>query len=292
MEILRIGSNPIEIEVPVSEPSQPYEYSIRDIADNSVVEGAAISSSSSSLSIPLSSEYDASYVVTADDTETYVDVVRPYVDPTKQGKSASEIAEYAKHEELARAIIDSVIDEGFYYKKKVIETTGTGAAYIPLWVDAKKVLKFTENNVLLFDSSHPEDFIKSYSITDDKSAIVEDYPDRINRLESAALILPAAGSDLYDAKYSYRGFPRTFDYKIVVAAGYPKIPSDIVRAAKLIIEDIACGNIDYYKKYITDYNTDQFKIKFSSRVFEGTGNIIVDKILSKYAKSIRSVGVL
>jgi len=292
MEILRIPSNTIQAVVEVSSPSTTYSYSVKDLTDNSVFEDDVSSSTDSTVTIPLPSEYDGSYLITVDDAETYVDVVRPYVDPTKHGKSASEIAEYTKHEEIARAIIDSVIDEGFYYKKNVIETTGTGAAYIPLWVDAKKVLKFTENNVLLFDSSHPEDFDKSYSITDDYSAILEDFPDRINRLESAALIIPAAGSDLYDAKYSYRGFPRNFDYKIVLAVGYPKIPSDIVRAAKLIIEDIACGNMEYYKKYITDYNTDQFKIKFSSQVFEGTGNIIVDKILSKYAKSIRSVRVL
>jgi hypothetical protein len=292
MEILRIPSNQIEAVIEVSDPSTTYPYSVQDLLDKSLVEGEATSGTSSTVTIPLPSDHDGSYLITVDGEESYVDVVRPYVDPTKHGSSASEIAEYAKHEELARAIIDSVIDEGFYYKKKVIETTGTGAAYIPLWVDAKKVLKFTENNVLLFDSEHPEDFDKSYSITDDNSAIVEDYPDRINRLESAALIIPAAASDIYDAKYSYRGFPRNFDYKIVLAVGYPKIPSDIVRAAKLIIEDIACGNMEYYKKYITDYNTDQFKIKFSSQVFEGTGNIIVDKILSKYAKSIRSVGVL
>jgi hypothetical protein len=292
MEILRIPSNPVEAVIEVSNPLTTYSYSVKDLADNSIFEDDVSSITDTTVRIPLPSDYDGSYLVVVDGTETYVDVARPYVDPTQHGTSASEIAEYAKNEELARAIIDSVIDEGFYYKKKIIETTGTGAAYIPLWVDAKKILKFTENNVLLFDSNNPEDFEKSYSITDDKSAIIENYLDRINRLESAALIIPAAASDLYDAKYDYRGFPRNFDYKILLAVGYPKIPSDIVKAAKLIIEDIACGNMEYYKKYITDYNTDQFKIKFSSQVFEGTGNIIVDKILSKYAKSIRSVRVL
>jgi hypothetical protein len=292
MEILRIPSYSIEAIIEVSDPSTVYEYSIKDMADNSVTSDSTTSSSSSKVTIPLPAEYDGSYLITVDETETYVDVVRPYVDPTKHGKSASEIAEYTQHEELARAIIDSVIDEGFYYKKKIIETTGTGADYIPMWIDAKKVLKFYENNVLLFDADHPEDFEKSYDITDDGTAVIESYNDRINRLEGAALILSEGSSDLFDTKYSYRGFPRTFDYKILVAAGYPKLPSDIARAAKLVVEDIACGNLEYYKKYITDYNTDQFKIKFSSQVFEGTGNIIVDKILSKYAKSIRSVGVL
>jgi hypothetical protein len=70
------------------------------------------------------------------------------------------------------------------------------------------------------------------------------------------------------------------------------VPSDIVRAATLLIDDIKCGRNDYYQRYISAYNTDQFRLQFDKRVFEGTGNIVVDKILSKYAKSITRLGVL
>jgi hypothetical protein len=262
------------------------------MADSSASNGSATSDSKSRVVIPLPTGSDGAYLVHIDDEDHYFDVVRPYVDPTTLGDSASEIAEFAKHEQLARAIIDSVITEGFYYKKKIIETTGIGADYIPLWTDAKKVLKLYENNVLLYDYEYPDDYPTSYKITDDGTAIVEAYDDRINRLESAQLMIPEASSDLFDAKYMYRGFPKTFDYKIVVMSGYPKLPSDLARAAELLVEDIACGKLEYYQRYITSYNTDQFKIQFQSRVFEGTGNIIVDKILSKYAKSIQTLGVL
>ena len=50
--------------------------------------------------------------------------------------------------------------------------------------------------------------------------------------------------------------------------------------------------MEYYKRFISDYNTDQFKLKFDKSVFEGTGNLIVDKILSKYYRSISRPGVL
>jgi hypothetical protein len=292
LEILRIPSNSVQTIIKVSSPSTSYDYVVKDLADSSELNGEAISDSSSNVVIPLPTGYDGSYAVTIDDEEHYFDVVRPYVDPTTLADSASEIAKVAKHEQLARAIIDSIVDEGFYYKKEVIETTGTGSDYIPLWIDAKKVLKVYENNVLLYDAEYPDDYSTAYQITDDGTAIMESYEDRINRLEGAQLIIPEAASDIYDAKYSYRGFPRTFDYKIFVMAGYPKLPSDLSRAAELLVEDIACGKLEYYQRYITSYNTDQFKIQFQSRVFEGTGNIIVDKILSKYAKSIRSIGVL
>jgi hypothetical protein len=292
MEILRVPSYNLSVKVPVSEAATLYDYSITDMSDNSVTSGEATSDSDSEITVPLSSKYDTQYLISVDNEDFFYDVVRPYVDPNTKGTTASEIKEYAKNEELARAIIDSVVIEGFYYQKKVIETTGLGADYIPLWVDAKKLAKLYENNVLVYDCDNPELYEKSYGLSDDKTAIIEIYPDIINRSEGAPNFLPAASSDMLDLKYIYKGFPRTFDYTLVVEHGYRKIPSDIVRATELLVEDISCGKLDYYKRYIADYNTDQFKIKLDNRVFEGTGNILVDKILSKYAKSIRLLGVL
>lgn len=292
MEILRVPSYQTDAILDVSSASTEYEYTITDTADYSVTTGTLVSDSGSKATISLPSEYDGSYILTIDDDNHYVDVVRPYVDPTTKGDTASEIAEYQKNEEVARAVIDSVVREGFYYKKQVIETTGLGADYMPLWVDAKKVLKLYENNVLLYDAENPELYNTAYSLTKDKTAIVESYDDRINRLQGAQLVMPASGSDIYDIKYVYRGFPRTFDYTVLLAVGYPKLPKDIVRATELLVEDISCGKLDYAERYMKSYQTDQFKVGFDNRVFEGTGNLVVDKILSKYAKSIRAVGVL
>jgi hypothetical protein len=292
MEILRVPSYVTDAVINVSGASTEYNYTITDMADQSVTTGTVTSTSASKVTISLPSEYDGSYIVNVDDTDNYIDVVRPYVDPTTKAETASEISEYAKHELVARSIIDSVIIEGFYYKKKIIETTGLGADYIPLWVNAKKVLKLHENNVLLYDASDPESYNTAYKITKDNTAIVEVYDDRINRLESANLVMPTGGSDTIDVKYVYRGFPRTFDYSILLAVGYPNIPADIVRATELLVDDIACGKLDYVERYMSSYQTDQFKIGFDNRVFEGTGNFVVDKILSNYAKSITKLGVL
>jgi len=292
MEILRVPSYTTDAVITVSSASTSYDYTITDMADQSVTTGTTTSSSASKVTITLPSEYDGSYIVNVDSTDNYIDVVRPYVDPTTKGETATEIADYTKHETIARSIIDSVIIEGFYYKKKMIETTGLGADYIPLWINAKKVLKLYENNVLLFDAADPESYNTSYTITQDNTAIVEVYAGNINRLESARLIMPTSGSDIIDIKYVYRGFPRTFDYTVLLAVGYPNVPTDIVRAAELLIDDIACGKLDYVERYMKSYQTDQFKVGFDNRVFEGTGNFVVDKILSNYAKSITKLGVL
>lgn len=292
MELLRVPSLNTNAEIEVTNPSESYNYTITDLQDRSQTTGTVTSDSNSIATITMPSTYDGSYIVTVDSTDHYVDVVRPYVDPTAQGDTQTEIDDYYAYEELARAIIDSVVPEGFYYKKKIIETTGFGSDYIPLWINAHNVLKVYENNVLMYDADNEADYSTSYSITDDRTAIVEDYSGAINRLEAAALVMPTGATDLLNTQLVYRGFPNTFDYKILLTVGHPKIPADIVRAAKLLVDDIACGKIDYAQRYMKSYSTDQFKIGFDDRVFQGTGNLIVDKILSKYAKSIRTIGVL
>jgi hypothetical protein len=263
---------------------------LTDLSDLSFTETTHSAQGGDVITTTIPTKYDGAYRLeirsSLDDLvdETF-EVVRPYVKPSELGQTASEIAEYTKYEEIARAVIDSVIPEGFYYKKRTLEVVGLGADYIPLWWDAKRILAVYENDVLVED--------RTYEITRDKTAITETVLDGVNRNEQAPLILPAAGSDLVDTVLPpLRGFPNGYDYKFVLEVGYPTVPSDIVRAATLLIDDIKCGRNDYYQRYISAYNTDQFRLQFDSRVFEGTGNIIVDKILSKYAKSITRLGVL
>lgn len=290
MEILRVPPYPVQAVLEVGAPAGTYEYTVTDMADHSVTTGTVVSTNQSKVMIDLPSSYDGAYSIVVDDEEHLVDVVRPYVDPNTKGTTASEIAEYKKHEELARAIIDSVVADGFYYKKNVYETTGLGADILPIWPDIRELLAVYENNALVFDTANADSYSVQYELN--KLGLQQKYAGVIDRSESAPNMLPAGGSDMLDLNFVYRGFPKGFDYSIVGLFGYKKLPSEIVRATEMLIDDIQCGKLDYYKRYISDYNTDQFKIKFDSGVFEGTGNILVDKILSKYLKPIITLGVL
>lgn len=292
MEILRVPPYESEVEITVSSPLTAYEVNIEDMADHSVSTETMTSSAGRKITVNLPTRYDTQFLITVDGQELFVDMVRPYVDATTKFTNIDEINQYKKHEQLARAIIDSIVIEGFYFKKDLIQTVGLGADYLPLWTKAQKLLKLYENNVLLFDSEDPPAAGISYGLSEDRTAVTILLDNELNRDEGAPIIIPSGQSDMIDLIYGYRGFPKTFDYTIVVESGYYNVPSDIVYATELLIEDIACGKLDYYKRYIADYNTDQFKIKFDTAVFEGTGNILVDKILSKYVKSIRKLGVL
>lgn len=298
MEILRVSPYaevPVNFTIPAGIVESDITVTITDMADLSISTSTFTNSSSSEvIEISLPGKYDSSYRVeiaselgTEDELilqdETY-EIVRPYVDPSTKATTASDIAAYSANEEIARAIIDSIIPEGFYYKKKVLHFEGSGSDFLPIWDDVKKVLSVYENNVLVED--------RQYEVTSDKTAIVEKSTDNINRAESAPLVLPAAASDSLDPQFIYRGFGRGWDYLITVEHGYTAVPSDIVRATEMLVHDIECGKLDYYKRFISSYNTDQYRIQFDKGLFEGTGNIIVDKILSKYAKSITKLGVL
>jgi hypothetical protein len=293
MEILRVAPYAdisLEYKIPAGYSQETeFSYTLTDLSDFSATEDTFLGTSGQSLDLSVPGRYDNSYRLevfyenSSIHDDTY-EIVRPYVDPATAGETASEVSEYRKNEEIARAVIDSVVWGGFYYKKKTIETVGLGADYLPLWGDIKKLIAIKENNEMLD--------VSKYEITKDKTAIVEKYDGTLNRSEQALNVLPTGSSDQLDVIYTFRGFPRSYDYTLVVESGYTSVPSDIVRATHLLIEDISCGKLDYYKRYIADYNTDQFKIKFDDRVFEGTGNILVDKILSKYTKSITRPGVL
>jgi hypothetical protein len=226
--------------------------------------------------------------------EEYYEVVRPYVDPNTLGTTASEIAEYKILELVARSMIDTFVPEGFYNKKMTIVGTGNGSDYFSLWEKVYRVFKVYENNVLVYDRSTPDLSEYQYVITSDKTAIQRVREDvlELNRYESTAQNLPVASGDL--GYYGYEGisFPSGYDYTFVVDHGYLRVPDDVEQAAKLLIEDLKCGKLDYYKRYVTAYNTDQFRIQFDKAMLGGTGNFLVDKILDKYVKTIVKPGII
>jgi hypothetical protein len=325
--ILRIPPYPLSVTYTVPDSNTSYILSIDDVLEQSELVEYVTSDSNSKITYSLNGDftkYDKSYSVKIyedllenDDilldrgnivVEDNLQIERPYVNPNTLGTTSTEIREYTQHEGLARAIIDSVVD-GFYYSRKFLEVVGQQTDYIPLWDRTHKIVRAYENSLLVYDVSNPEGPILgqyNYIITTDKSAITKDPVTAIssmNRAERSPLRIPLASSDsygLFDTEDSGNtqtitpgvGFPSGTDYVFLLEIGYPVVPIDIQDATRLLIDDIKCGKLDYYKRYVKNYSTDQFKIEYDKRMMEGTGNIIVDKILSKYVNSITRPGVL
>lgn len=285
-------------------PIANYEYIVyvEDLVDHSVEETLISSDADGKLvyELPLAKvQYDRNFFIKFYDEdhehtlfESNLDIIRPYVNPAELGTTASEIAEYKMLELVSRSIIDSQISDGFYNHKQIIQAVGYGTDYFPLWVSANKVLKVYENNELVFDVETPELNKYEYIVTLDNTAIQRVVVDQYNRSEQAGPNFITARGDLGYYGYETVAFPNGYDYTIVIDTGYKAVPSDVEYATKLLIEDLKCGKLDYYKRYVTSYNTDQFRIQFDKSMFNGTGNFLVDKILDKYSNTITKPGII
>ena len=303
MEALRVPPYPLTLKFDVPTSGDIYTLRLQDLVEHFVEENS-ITSADLQLTyvLPFSKvEFDRSYevkILNSDEEivfEDNLDIIRPYTDPNKLGTTASEITEAKYNELIARSIIDSFVTDGFYNKKVIVQTVGEGLDYIPLWANAYKVLRVYENDVLIFDVDE-ETNDRYFKLTLDNSAIQEYVPDStesLNRLEKTLPNLPVSYGDLGYYGWDTVTFPTGYDYTLVLDAGYKTVPSDIQAATEMLVNDIKCGRLDQYKRYVEEYQTDQYKVKFNaSKLFSGTGNIIVDQILSKYSKNITRLGIL
>jgi len=325
MQILRLPPYPLTLSYTVPDASTEYIIVIDDLLEQTELEIIRVSNNKKVLTYTLDGnflKYDKSYPVTiyesitvsgVDDSrgdivlQDNLDIVRPYVDPETLGTTPTEIAEYVEYEKLARTIIDSVVG-GFYYKRTYLEVVGQGTDYIPLWDKTHKILTVHENAELVYDSSEDPAALASYNylITKDKTAITKDPVELVkalNRAERKPARIPLGYSDsisLFDTQDSGNvqtisggvGFAEGIDYVILLETGYKVVPYDIQDATKMLINDIKCGKLDYYKRYVKAYSTEQFKIEYDKRLLDGTGNILVDKILDKYRNNIVKPGIL
>ena len=330
--ILRTPPYPLSVSYTVPDESADYILVIEDVPEQAELEvfisgeSGLTSSSEGKITYELSGDfvrYDKSYAVTVYEdidgergdivVEDNLEVKRPYVDPVTVAASYNEtsatgIAKFKEYESMARAIIDTIVD-GFYYNRKFLEVVGQETDYIPLWDRTHKILKAYENAELVYDIDDvdgPALANFNYIITKDKTAITKDpveTTDSLNRAEQRPARIPLAASDSYaifDTEDSGNtqtitpgvGFRQGTDYIFLVETGYKVVPIDIQDATKMLIDDIKCGKLDYYKRYVKNYSTDQFKIEYDKRMIEGTGNIIVDKILSNYVNNVVRPGVL
>lgn len=304
MKILRIPPYPLSISYDVPTASTSYTLIIEEFDTNFVLlEEDITSTTGKKLNYTFETDdwhlYDDSYSLRIEDSdgdivvEDILDISRPYVDPNTLGTTASEITAKKNTELMARIIIDSITG-GFYYSKETIEHTGLGTDYAPIKHKVRKVLQVYQDNVLWYDSSleEPAIFGVTYKLSDNKTAIVQELSGAYNRAEQAPLFMPTAQSDWLGPIGWGSTFSKTSDFTFIVESGYKVVPLDIQEATLMLMNDIECGKLDYFKRYTSSYNTDQFRIAFDKKLFDGTGNLLVDKILKRYTSGIILPGVL
>jgi hypothetical protein len=290
MEALRINGQTPSATFTGLLPSSEYTLTYTDLSTQEEYTSTQQSNASGEVAFVLNSYYDnydgvldATLFNYLDEVETVagIEVIRPYTNITTLATELNKTYAQAKDtERTARFIIDSESAKTFGFVRKEKEFIGNGSDYLVIDEKIHKLYKVYENGNLLYDSTQEENLV-TYTISKDRTSIIPVY------IEANKTEYPQVWRD----RYLSRAFADGYDYVVEADFGYKVIPQDIQEATKLLCSDISSGNMQYINNYIESFDNADFKIKFAKNFVNGTGNLIVDKILSKYKNSIK-IGVL
>lgn len=284
MEILRLP-NTVTLEASFSVPESNHEYiiSYQDLKTSEVFSTSASSNSSSIVSFPIDDTYltyngtliaqvmtTASSVVIRDS----IDVIRPYCDiELVASKLSITTAQTSQCEKIARKVIESEAGT-FNYVRKTKEIFGMGMDYIMLDEPINNLYYIYENGVLIYDYENPD--LQEFKIGIDGMSITTSTVE-VNKMEYTRV---------WRDRYLDVDFSSGFEYLIDGDFGYRSVPEDVQEACELLIQDISSNSTRYSNRYISEFDNREFKIKFTDGYQSGTGNLIADKLLSKYKNRI------
>lgn len=77
-------------------------------------------------------------------------------------------------------------------------------------------------------------------------------------------------------------FYTTNYYAVNGVWGWNGVPIQVKEAAKLLVNDYACGDIQYRDRYLTSMTAADWRIQFHSGAFLKTGNVRADQLLNEY----------
>jgi hypothetical protein len=289
MEILRlIDTTAIQFTTPVPTASAVYTLAYEDLDNGNSYSASATSLANKTVTFTLDDyylKYTGSIDATVYDSMSHgilnlgIDVVRPYCDLTKVQKELSITnARAVTHEKVARKLIDAELGLDMTFQRKLKEVQGMGLDYLPLHERIHTIYSIKENGTVIYDRDDPD--ADPYTVSIDKTSIVLGTDE--NKMESVIV---------WNGRYSKGTFVDGYDYVIDGDFGYRQIPEDVQEACEMLIQDIESGAMKYSTRGIEEFDNREFKVKYAKGTGSGTGNTIVDKLLSVYKNGI-NLGVL
>jgi hypothetical protein len=218
-----------------------------------------------------------------------------FIKLVKQYASASEIAAFLdltitdtpttstqvttaalnRYERLAREVINSEINSEFTKRHVKVGVLGNDSDVLPLNRHLLEIRKIWKDDELYYDSTNT-------------AASLFDYPIEINNTGFGIKIVSAGDNiDEWTQNHTY-AIPssgvwiKNSMYIIEGIFGSSYVPNDINMATSLLVEDYRCSDAGVRNKYIESNQNQAYTIKYNQNAFFGTGNAVVDTILSKY----------
>lgn len=73
-----------------------------------------------------------------------------------------------------------------------------------------------------------------------------------------------------------------YPFEITGDWGYKTVPANVKEAARLLVNDYACSEAAYRDRYLESIKAADWRLQFSSRAWESTGNARADQLLDEY----------
>jgi hypothetical protein len=210
------------------------------------------------------------------------DVVTPYAMPAqfagRYGLSLDpQSPNYMSYESIvglertARKIIESYVGISFGKRRKSLTAYGANTDVLSLGEYVASVDKLYENGVLVWTADGSvDDFGYSVEVSDTGQGIrIVNNGFNIEESEPGAFMPPGK-------------FREGYRYDVLGLYGFQYVPTAVNEATLILCNDLLGKDATYRSHYMAEVAVRDWSFKFDSQAFNGTGNAVVDQLLSPW----------
>lgn len=161
---------------------------------------------------------------------------------------------------------------GYYVGKKTVYGSGTRTLRLPA-----HLLEFYDENGVTAPFQE--------AVREDGWALLKTWPDAIEYYDDNGVLHFEEFGVIFDPYSSYqatRVWQKGYPFTINGAWGYYSVPAPVVEAAKLLVNDYACGDAQYRDRFLTSMTAADWRIQFHAGAFTNTGNVRANQLLENY----------
>lgn len=211
----------------------------------------------------------------------YIALVRPYATVSRIKELADIDSAVVSDDDLrklerrARLSINSHVGFDFYKKRMYLEVYGNNTDVLTLHDNLLRVDYIYEDDLLIYDR-YEEDNPIGYPV---KVAFSKNRLKIFNTDEKSKEIYESPKFSVFD----YGGiFKKDYVYRVEGLFGWEYVPADVEEATALLVDYYICNDFHIRNKNIAELKNDSYSLKYGPNGFSGTGNLLVDNLLSNY----------
>lgn len=177
-----------------------------------------------------------------------------------------------KWERQARMYINSKIDEKVKLQYKTVTVVGEDTDNLYIGERIESFDKIVKDDEVIYDLKNEVDNLY-YALEISKSKLqLKPYLPQYNIDEGKAM------SVIHDPGY----FERGSIYSVRGEYGWKNVPEELREATIILVDDMRCNDWSYRNKGLKAVKNDSFALEFNDVAFAGTGNLLVDSLISEF----------